>query len=56
MSDLIHLLVGIKPNYLLADLVREIKANYSKWINEKKYVIGIFEWQAGFVLESICEH
>ncbi len=48
MPDHIHILVGTKPNCNLSDLVRDIKANASKWINEKKFVNGKFEWQTGF--------
>lgn len=48
VSDHIHLLVSIKPTVLISDLVRDIKANSSKWINEKQFVNGKFEWQEGF--------
>lgn len=48
MPDHIHLLIGTKPNCNLSDLVRDIKANSSKWINEKHFVNGKFEWQTGF--------
>lgn len=48
VADHIHILVSIKPNIAISDLVRDIKANSSKWINEKGYVIGKFQWQEGF--------
>lgn len=48
MPDHIHLLIGLNPNCNLSDLVRDIKANSSKWINENKWITGKFEWQAGF--------
>ncbi len=48
MPDHIHLLTGMKPDGCLSDLVRDIKANSSKFINEKKWVVGKFEWQQGF--------
>jgi len=48
MPDHIHLLIGTKPNCNLSDLVRDIKANSSKWINEKKLIQSKFEWQKGF--------
>lgn len=44
----IHILLNIKPNVALSDLVRDIKANSSRFINEKKYVKGKFSWQEGF--------
>lgn len=48
MPDHIHILIGIKPNKSLSDLVRDIKANSSRFINEKKWTNGKFEWQTGF--------
>src|SRR6202142_4132048 len=48
MPDHLHLLVGLKPDLCLSDLVREVKAGSSKFINEKRWVIGKFSWQEGF--------
>jgi len=48
MPDHIHILIGLKPTMCLSDLVRDIKANSSKFINEKKWPDGRFEWQKGF--------
>ena len=48
MPDHIHILIGLKPNKMLSDLVRDIKANSSRFINEKGWVNGKFEWQTGF--------
>lgn len=48
ISDHIHILVSIKPNIAISDLVRDIKANSSKWINEKGFLNGKFQWQEGF--------
>jgi REP element-mobilizing transposase RayT len=48
VADHIHILLSVKPNILLSDLVRDIKCNSSKWINERQYVDGKFQWQEGF--------
>lgn len=48
MPNHVHLLIGTKPNCNLSDLIRDIKANSSKWINEKKFTNFHFEWQTGF--------
>ncbi|MDQ3180507.1 MAG: IS200/IS605 family transposase [Acidobacteriota bacterium] len=48
VADHIHILLGIEPNIALSDLVRDIKANSSRFINEKKFVRGKFSWQEGF--------
>ena len=45
MPDHVHLLLGIKPNIALSDLLRDIKANSSRFIN---WVRGKFEWQHGY--------
>ena len=52
MPDHIHILVGITPDIAISDLVRDIKANSSKVINKKKWVVGRFEWQTGFAAFS----
>jgi putative transposase len=36
------------PNCSLSDLVRDIKANSARFINEKKWFVGRFSWQEGF--------
>jgi len=48
MPDHIHILVGIKPNIAISDLVRDIKAGSSKFINDNRWINGKFNWQEGF--------
>ena len=48
MPDHIHILVGLKPSMALSDLVRFIKSNSSKFVNEKKWIRRKFHWQKGF--------
>jgi putative transposase len=48
MPDHLHLLVGLRPDTALSDLVRDVKAGSSKFINEKHWVMGRFSWQGGF--------
>ena len=48
MPDHTHILVGIRPSIAISDLVRDIKAGSSNFINEKKWVRGRFNWQEGF--------
>lgn len=40
MPDHVHILVGLKPDMSLSDLVRDIKANSSRFINEKGWLRG----------------
>jgi len=42
MPDHVHLLVGLKPNICISDLVRDIKAGSSKFINESNWLQGKF--------------
>jgi len=48
LPDHLHLLVGMRPDASLSDLVRTVKAGSSKFINEKRWVMGRFSWQEGF--------
>jgi putative transposase len=48
MPNHTHILIGLKPSVLLSDLVRDIKAGSSKFINEKRWIKGKFNWQEGF--------
>src|SRR5690554_740860 len=48
MPDHIHILIGLKPNMALSDLVRDIKSGSSKYITEKGWVKGKFSWQEGY--------
>src|SRR2546423_3673799 len=48
ISDHVHILIGLKPAMALADLVRDIKADSSDFINRKKWIRGRFSWQEGY--------
>ncbi len=48
MPDHIHVFIGLKPSMSISDLVRDIKNNSSKWINDNKLIKGKFSWQEGY--------
>jgi len=48
VGDRIHCFIGLKPSMALSDLVRDIKNNSSKFINEQGWVKGKFSWQEGY--------
>ena len=48
VTDHLHLLIGQTPNCCLSDLVREIKSESSRYINENKLTKFRFYWQEGF--------
>jgi len=48
MPDHTHILVNIKPSIAISDLVRDIKAGSSGFINNKTWTNRKFQWQEGF--------
>ena len=44
----IHILVSIKPNISISDLIKVVKSSSSKWINEKEWFARKFTWQKGY--------
>lgn len=55
VADHLHLLIALHPSKAVADLVRDIKANSSRWIKEKSLVSQPFAWQAGYGAFSVSE-
>lgn len=48
MPDHTHLFAGLKPSCLISNFVKEIKVQNNEFINEKKWVHGHCQWQAGY--------
>src|SRR5688572_12176932 len=48
MADHIHVFVGLRPAMPISDLVRDIKNNSSKFINEQRWAPHQFAWQEGY--------
>lgn len=48
IKDHIHILIGYHPAQSLPDLLRDIKAGTSKFINEKHWIPVKFQWQEGY--------
>jgi putative transposase len=47
VEDHVHLLVGLRATYTLADFVREVKKSSSTWIHDEKLESEFF-WQEGY--------
>ncbi len=47
-EDHIHIFIGMRPSQSISDLLQDIKASSSKWINDKKFLKIKFEWQSGY--------
>ena len=48
MPDHIHILIGMKPNCRISDLVREIKKSSTEFIKENNLCSNKFNWQSGY--------
>ncbi len=48
MRDHVHVMIGLRPQQALSDLVRDIKANSSRFIRESGIKSGKFSWQEGY--------
>lgn len=55
MADHVHLLLSVSPAKSVSDLVRDIKANSSRWVRETFPEIRGFAWQAGYGVFSVSE-
>ena len=52
ISDHVHLLIGLSMTKSIADLLRDIKTNTSRWIHEK-WPKQEFGWQDGYGVFSV---
>jgi REP element-mobilizing transposase RayT len=55
IEDHVHLVTKFKPDSSISDMLRLIKANSSKWVNEGANTSTRFEWQTGYAAFSISE-
>ena len=46
--DHIHIFYGMRPHEAISDLVQNVKATTSKWINTNNFCEKKFHWQDGF--------
>ena len=47
-KDHVHIFFEMHPTNTLSDILRIVKTNSSKWINQNGFVKGRFEWQDGY--------
>lgn len=55
VEDHLHLLAKLSPTVAISDVLRTIKSNSSKWINERSEMSRKFEWQSGYAAFSVSE-
>ena len=51
----IHILARFAPSVDVSEMLRRIKGNSSKWINEKRFCQTRFAWQRGYAAFSVSE-
>lgn len=47
-KDHVHIFFEIQPTKSLSEIIRIVKSNSSKWINEENCIRGKFSWQEGY--------
>jgi putative transposase len=47
-KDHVHVFFEMQPTISLSEIVRIVKSNSSKWINDNKMMPGKFSWQSGY--------
>ena len=55
VPDHVHLLAKLKADKAVSDMLRLIKSNSSKWVNEERLITGRFGWQTGYAAFSVSE-
>ena len=55
MPDHVHLGVSLGRQTMIADIVRDIKANSSRWIHETFDSLRGFAWQTGYAAFSVSQ-
>lgn len=48
MPDLIHLLIGLRPDRSISSLMQLVKSESTKWINDHHLAQEQFAWQSGY--------
>lgn len=47
-KDHVHAFFELNPVNSVSNVLKDIKANSSKWINQNRFVLGRFSWQEGY--------
>jgi len=55
VDDHVHLVVSIKPVHAPSEIVRDLKANSSRWIRQEYSGLRDFAWQSGYGVFSVSE-
>jgi REP element-mobilizing transposase RayT len=50
--DHVHIFFELNPVNNISDVMKKVKANSSKWINDNAFLPGTFRWQNGYAAFS----
>ncbi len=53
VEDHVHLLCRFSRTLTVADLIRDLKRDSSKWIKTKDTSVAVFDWQSGYGAFSV---
>ena len=53
VDDHVHLLCRLSKTLMIADLIREVKRDSSKWVKEQDRALAQFAWQNGYGAFSV---
>ena len=54
-ADHVHILCSVSSSSCVADLIRDLKSNSSKWIHSRFNEIREFQWQKGYGAFAVSE-
>ncbi len=54
-ADHVHLAAMLHPTVAIANFLRKIKANSSKWIHDECKGLAVFNWQDGYSAFSVSQ-
>lgn len=55
IEDHVHMMLKIHPSFAIADTIKLIKGNSSRWINHNRKIAARFEWQRGYGAFSVSQ-
>ena len=55
VEDHVHMLLSLPPMVAIAEAMRVVKANSSKWVHEKWPQRAAFAWQTGYGAFSVSQ-
>ena len=55
VEDHAHLFFSLGTKHAVADVMRDLKASSSKWLNEQRLLPVPFHWQTGYAIFSVSQ-